>query len=77
MVYLCLFLSVVLAAEPVVKVLNGSYGGIHLPQFEQDVFLGIPYAQGKEQSVSVILNACSSHAAKTPEERIDSEFHSR
>ncbi|GIZ47718.1 hypothetical protein CKM354_001080300 [Cercospora kikuchii] len=34
-----------LATEPVVKVLNGSYSGIYLPQYQQDIFLGIPYAQ--------------------------------
>ncbi|TGJ87675.1 hypothetical protein E0Z10_g1114 [Xylaria hypoxylon] len=33
------------AAEPVVRLLNGSYEGLHLPSFQQDVFLGIPYAQ--------------------------------
>ncbi|KAI1273194.1 alpha/beta-hydrolase [Xylaria sp. FL0933] len=33
------------AADPVVRVLNGSYEGLHLPAFGQDVFLGIPYAQ--------------------------------
>ncbi|GAP82532.2 putative triacylglycerol lipase protein [Rosellinia necatrix] len=32
-------------AEPVVRVLNGSYEGLHLPAFGQDVFLGVPYAQ--------------------------------
>ena len=30
---------------PVVKVLNGSYQGIELPTWNQDAFLGIPYAQ--------------------------------
>jgi len=31
---------------PVVRVLNGSYEGLHLPApFDQDIFLGIPYAQ--------------------------------
>ncbi|KAK5168276.1 uncharacterized protein LTR77_006845 [Saxophila tyrrhenica] len=34
-----------LAADPVVKVLNGSYSGLHLPQFKQDLFLGMPFAQ--------------------------------
>lgn len=33
------------ATGPVVGVLNGSYEGLHLPSFRQDVFLGIPYAQ--------------------------------
>ncbi|KAI0430422.1 alpha/beta-hydrolase [Xylaria sp. FL1042] len=31
--------------DPVVRVLNGSYEGLYLPAFGQDVFLGIPYAQ--------------------------------
>ncbi|KAI0541187.1 Alpha/Beta hydrolase protein [Xylaria digitata] len=33
------------AAEPVARVLNGTYEGLHLPSFQQDIFLGIPYAQ--------------------------------
>ncbi|KAI1170255.1 alpha/beta-hydrolase [Nemania sp. FL0916] len=33
------------ATDPVVRVLNGSYEGLHLPAFQQDIFLGIPYAQ--------------------------------
>lgn len=37
--------SLVRASQPIAKVLNGSYSGIHLPQFQQDLFLGIPYAQ--------------------------------
>jgi len=37
--------NLVAATEPVVKVLNGSYSGVHLPQYQQDLFLGIPYAQ--------------------------------
>ena len=32
-------------AEPTVAVLNGSYQGVHSPPFDQDCFLGIPYAQ--------------------------------
>lgn len=35
----------VTAADPTVQVLNGSYSGLHLPHFNQDVFLGMPYAQ--------------------------------
>ncbi|KAF2136558.1 uncharacterized protein K452DRAFT_279764 [Aplosporella prunicola CBS 121167] len=34
------------ATDPVVAVRNGSYTGLHLPQFNQDLFLGMPYAQG-------------------------------
>lgn len=40
-----LLASVTTAAEPTVKVLNGTYEGLHLPSFKQDVFLGIKYAQ--------------------------------
>lgn len=45
---LCLLMaSVVHAAtgEPTVNVLNGTYVGYHLPQVDQDVFLGMPYTQ--------------------------------
>lgn len=31
--------------SPTVTVLNGTYEGIYLPSFDQDIFLGIPYAQ--------------------------------
>ncbi|KAF2203131.1 alpha/beta-hydrolase [Delitschia confertaspora ATCC 74209] len=34
-----------LLADPTVRVLNGTYEGLHLPSFNQDIFLGIPYAQ--------------------------------
>jgi carboxylesterase type B len=37
--------AVVIAANPLVSVHNGTYEGLHLPSFGQDVFLGIPYAQ--------------------------------
>lgn len=36
---------VALATEPTVSVLNGTYEGLYLPSFDQDIFLGIPYAQ--------------------------------
>ncbi|KAI5862661.1 alpha/beta-hydrolase [Durotheca rogersii] len=32
-------------ANPVVSVLNGSYEGLYLPGFNQEAFLGVPYAQ--------------------------------
>lgn len=32
-------------ADPLVTVRNGTYEGLHLPSFDQDIFLGIPYAQ--------------------------------
>lgn len=47
-VLLLIFLSLVpqvLAIEPRVTVLNGTYEGRYLPGFDQDLFLGIPYAQ--------------------------------
>lgn len=31
--------------EPTVRVLNGSYAGLHSPEYDQDFFLGIPFAQ--------------------------------
>ncbi|KAL6712602.1 hypothetical protein ACN47E_000479 [Coniothyrium glycines] len=37
--------AIVSAAEPAVKVLNGTYEGLYLPTYHQDVFLGIPFAQ--------------------------------
>lgn len=37
-------LSALAVADPAVKVLNGSYSGLYLPTFNQDLFLGIPYA---------------------------------
>lgn len=40
-----IFSNLASANSPVVKVLNGSYSGVFLPQFNQDLFLGIPYAQ--------------------------------
>ncbi|KAK7189346.1 alpha/beta-hydrolase [Paraphaeosphaeria sporulosa] len=38
-------LATVSYAGPTVRVTNGTYEGLHLPQFGQDIFLGIPYAQ--------------------------------
>lgn len=32
-------------AAPTVKVLNGSYSGVYSPGYDQDFFLGIPFAQ--------------------------------
>jgi hypothetical protein len=37
--------AVVATAEPIVTVKNGSYAGIHSPEFKQDFFLGMPYAK--------------------------------
>ena len=33
------------AAAPVAQVKNGSYTGVHSPEYNQDFFLGMPYAQ--------------------------------
>lgn len=33
------------STAPTVTVLNGTYEGLYLPSFHQDLFLGIPYAQ--------------------------------
>ncbi|KAJ2964213.1 hypothetical protein NQZ79_g849 [Umbelopsis isabellina] len=33
------------AASPTAKIKNGTYVGTHLPTFNQDMFIGIPYAQ--------------------------------
>ena len=32
-------------SAPIVHTLNGTYAGKYLPSFNQDVFLGMPYAQ--------------------------------
>lgn len=37
--------ATVAVADPTVTVVNGTYEGLYLPSFDQDVFLGIPYAQ--------------------------------
>lgn len=39
------FLGVTIAQAPTAKTLNGTYQGRHLPEWNQDLFLGIPYAQ--------------------------------
>lgn len=38
-------LATVLAQDPKVTILNGTYEGVYLPTFDQDAFLGVPYAQ--------------------------------
>lgn len=47
MIVSLLLLPLVVAAQPVVTLVNGSYSGVHLPDFKQDIWLGIPYAQGR------------------------------
>jgi triacylglycerol lipase len=39
------FASVKTAAEPVVTIKNGTYVGIYTSVYNQDLFLGIPYAR--------------------------------
>ena len=46
------------ASAPTVKVRNGSYAGIHSSEYDQDFFLGMPYAQKTPRfTVSQHLNA--------------------
>jgi hypothetical protein len=33
------------STTPVATIKNGSYEGVHSPEYDQDFFLGIPYAQ--------------------------------
>lgn len=40
-----LTLREVAQTSPTVTVKNGTYGGVYSPQYDQDFFLGIPYAQ--------------------------------
>ncbi|GKT58559.1 triacylglycerol lipase [Colletotrichum tofieldiae] len=60
---LTLFLFMLLAGascsptpSPTARTLNGTYEGRYLPEFEQDLFLGIPYALGPRLRNSVPLN---------------------
>lgn len=45
MLWAALILAGVAVAEPRVTILNGTYSGLYLPNFQQDLFLGMPYAQ--------------------------------
>ncbi|KAF2007430.1 alpha/beta-hydrolase [Amniculicola lignicola CBS 123094] len=45
LVLLLLGLTSLTTAKPLANVRNGTYEGLYLPSFDQDVFLGIPYAQ--------------------------------
>jgi hypothetical protein len=44
----CLIAVGVAVATPVATVKNGSYSGVYNPTYQQDFFLGIPYAQVSE-----------------------------
>jgi carboxylesterase type B len=69
-----LLVNVIHAAEPTVKVINGTYEGLYLPSFKQDIFLGIPYAQstGNEnrfrppQALNTTWNGTRSAKAYSP-----------
>ena len=41
----CVLATTTVSAGPTVTVLNGTYEGVYLPAFNQDIFLGIPYVQ--------------------------------
>ncbi|KAJ4393943.1 hypothetical protein N0V93_003160 [Gnomoniopsis smithogilvyi] len=45
LVWAVLSVAHVVLAQPYVTTLNGTYSGLHLPKFQQDLFLGMPYAQ--------------------------------
>lgn len=44
---LCLVYAVFAAAQdnPTVDIANGSLSGLHLPEFDQNLFLGVPFAK--------------------------------
>ena len=44
-VIFAIFSEAISAASPKAKTLNGTYVGKHISSWNQDVFLGIPYAQ--------------------------------
>jgi hypothetical protein len=48
-------------SNPVVTVKNGSYIGIHNSAFNQDFFLGLPYAQVCHSTQHMIFTYLSSH----------------
>ncbi|KAH6979453.1 Alpha/Beta hydrolase protein [Fusarium venenatum] len=43
--FLIIFVQIISAASPKASTLNGTYAGKHLSGWDQDAFLGIPYAQ--------------------------------
>jgi hypothetical protein len=44
------------ASTPVATVKNGSYSGLYSSGYNQDFFLGIPYAQVGFPEINVIIN---------------------
>ncbi|KAJ4423169.1 hypothetical protein N0V82_002163 [Gnomoniopsis sp. IMI 355080] len=45
-VWAIIMVTNIILAQPLVTILNGTYSGLHLSEFQQDLFLGMPYAQG-------------------------------
>lgn len=43
--FCCLQLVTSHPSSPTVAVKNGTLQGLHLPEFQQDLFLGVPFAQ--------------------------------
>ncbi|KAF2132223.1 alpha/beta-hydrolase [Dothidotthia symphoricarpi CBS 119687] len=83
----CLFATLTWATQATVAVLNGTYEGLHLPSFNQDIFLGIPYAQDTggqnrfriPQSLNTTWNGTRSakqygHSCPDPQPERDGEF---
>ena len=44
------------STTPTAQTRNGSYAGVHMPQFDQDVFYGIPFANAPRFSAAESLN---------------------
>jgi hypothetical protein len=53
------------ASSPFVTLKNGSYAGLYSPEYDQDFFLGMPYAKVGEKTLSV--HGVSSLTIKTRE----------
>lgn len=43
--------------SPTVSVKNGTYSGVYSPQYDQDFFLGMPYAQVRCLFITTIHHA--------------------
>jgi carboxylesterase type B len=65
---LSILLPLAIATDPTVHLSTGIYNGIQLPGFNQDAFLGIPYAAKPERftpSSVLITNSTEAHDAKS------------